>query len=55
MATKTTTSTRRRLGRLGIVSRTVLAHWLLAVTSHTAALVILLVVERFIHPTWCGR
>lgn len=56
MATKTAPNTRRRLGRrLGNVSRTVFGHWLLALASHTIALVILLVVERYIHPTWCGR
>lgn len=55
MATKTPTHTQRRLGRrLRHVGRTVFGHWLLALVSHTLALVILLVVERFVHPSWCG-
>lgn len=55
MATRTATHTRRRLSRrLRHISRTVFGHWLLALVSHTLALVILLIVERFVHPSWCG-
>ncbi len=55
MATKTATHTRRRAGRrLRHVGRAVFGHWLLALAAHTIVLVILLVVERFVHPSWCG-
>lgn len=55
MATRTATHTRRRLSRrFRHVGRTLLGHWLLALASHTIALVVLLIVERFVHPSWCG-
>ncbi len=55
MATRTPTHARRRLGRrLRHIGRTVFGHWLLALVSHTLALGILLVLERYVHPSWCG-
>jgi hypothetical protein len=46
---------RRHIRRLHPVVRTVSGHWLLVLTSHVIAVVILLVADQFLHPTWCGR
>ena len=57
MATTTRRHPRRRRGhRLRPVIRTVSGHWLLVLTSHVIAVVILLVVDQVLHPAaWCGR
>lgn len=56
MATQRAAQTRsRRAPRLHPVVRTVSGHWLLILTSHTVAVVILLFVDHLLHPSWCGQ